>query len=480
MVLAEHYEIDLRLAPQENDSPDYGGDIAVDCRLTVRNAGDEPVEHLSFLLYRLLELDGVWNDDGEPLPIAQRVVGMDDAPRLQALQVQVTLPAPLPSRATTCLRLCYGGPICGYTEVWPYVHDRVGYDYTLLRLDVLWYPVPIRGLADINRLLANPFDYEVRVQSPYGLVAVTGGEMVGRCTIRQGSRQAVRQGSRQAVTWRSCLPNWRIDVAAAPFCELSAQDAGGHFAVYALSEDEAAATLVLDAMRHTAQLCADWFLPLDPPRSLTIVEIPAGWGGQVSPSLILQPAEAFDLDAGRPLADLYVTSLFRVAHEVAHLWNAASGEEVTSRWLDEGFAHYVETLVLRQIAGHEAYEARLAALRGYFMRGGDLALTTPLLYGGQFPDVTQHLARGKGPWVLAVLHVLLGDDDFFAVVREFLRRHAPWTTRPATLPDFARVAQEVSGRDLTAFFDDWFYGTASSQLLAQSLSLAEIAACYAG
>jgi hypothetical protein len=61
----------------------------------------------------------------------------------------------------------------------------------------------------------------------------------------------------------------------------------------------------------------------------------------------------------------------------------------------------------------------------------------------------------KGAWVLSMLRFVLGEDDFFDSLRGWASQHA---YESATTEDFEAVCEQVSGRDLSWFFQEWIYG----------------------
>ena len=69
--------------------------------------------------------------------------------------------------------------------------------------------------------------------------------------------------------------------------------------------------------------------------------------------------------------------------------------------------------------------------------------------------------KNRGGATLHALRLTVGDDDFFAILQEYVRRFGGGT---ATTPDFIAVAEEVSGQDLGQFFDDWLFGAAAPPL----------------
>ena len=58
----------------------------------------------------------------------------------------------------------------------------------------------------------------------------------------------------------------------------------------------------------------------------------------------------------------------------------------------------------------------------------------------------------RGAATLHALRVKVGDEAFFAASREWLTRYDDST---ASTDDFEAVFEEVSGQDLTTFFDVW-------------------------
>jgi len=60
----------------------------------------------------------------------------------------------------------------------------------------------------------------------------------------------------------------------------------------------------------------------------------------------------------------------------------------------------------------------------------------------------------KGAWVLHMLRGVIGDETFFGVLEAYRDRFEYLT---ATTEDFQGVAEEVWGRDLGWFFDQWVY-----------------------
>ena len=142
------------------------------------------------------------------------------------------------------------------------------------------------------------------------------------------------------------------------------------------------------------------------------------------------------------------TDMFQ-SHELAHQWfgdavTPAAWEDV---WLNESFATYGQWLWLDH-AGLGSIET--AAGQALQVRQGPGVPTGT-------PDVTSLFGYDSYEGGAVVLHALrheIGDDAFFTLLRRWVGENAG-TSR--TTRDFIALAEEIAGRDLTAFFDTWLY-----------------------
>lgn len=142
-----------------------------------------------------------------------------------------------------------------------------------------------------------------------------------------------------------------------------------------------------------------------------------------------------------------------IAHELGHQW---FGDLITCAdfghiWLNEGFATWTEAYWLEQSQGMAAYHAEMAAAR--YLGPGSIFVEDPSNFYAIFDYNLSYL---KASWVPHMLRHILGDDDFFAALQLY---RATYGYGSATTEDFQAVLEEVSGRDLAAFFQQWIYGT---------------------
>jgi Peptidase family M1 domain len=141
-----------------------------------------------------------------------------------------------------------------------------------------------------------------------------------------------------------------------------------------------------------------------------------------------------------------------VVHELAHQWYGDSLAVAAWRhiWLNEGFATYAQWLWSeREDLGtaQEIFEA---------------------WYGIPANDPFWHLRIGdpgperlfdgavyiRGAMTLHRLRVLLGDRDFFRILRQWARSQAGGNVKTS---EFVALSERISGRSLDAFFERWLF-----------------------
>lgn len=139
-----------------------------------------------------------------------------------------------------------------------------------------------------------------------------------------------------------------------------------------------------------------------------------------------------------------------VVHELAHQWygNTVSLKSWQDIWLNEGFATYAEWLALELRYGPERAE-RARTTQERAIRGS--RRETPLAYplNSQMYDSDSYV---KGAWVVHMLREELGSTVFFELLRQWAIEYADY---PVTTWDFFRLAEQLSGHDLTQFRRQW-------------------------
>ncbi len=154
----------------------------------------------------------------------------------------------------------------------------------------------------------------------------------------------------------------------------------------------------------------------------------------------------------------YVTDSWRYVyvHELAHHWfgdavTCASWQDI---WLNEGFATYSEALYaewagyLGNPPGMESYHEYMATKQ--YTGGGTVFLTDTT----DASTIFSAIVYDKGAWILHMLRHIVGDDMFFTILKEYAN-NVRWKYGAVRTEDFRSVCEEVSGMDLSRFFDQW-------------------------
>lgn len=146
-----------------------------------------------------------------------------------------------------------------------------------------------------------------------------------------------------------------------------------------------------------------------------------------------------------------------IAHELAHQWY---GDMITCKdwhniWLNEGFATYSEALYFEAVNGTAGYYQRINNL----MNAARNAVGS--IYVHDISDVwnifNYNRTYAKAAIVLHMLRGIVGDSTFFNILRTYAW-HPSVSYGVAVTEDFQAIAENVTGLDLSYFFQQWIYG----------------------
>ena len=451
-VAATTYELSLVV--------DYGAKtIAASCMLTATNWSHDLVGYVPIVLHPSLTVEAITDEKGRPLPFTQGVVPSKGHATKTVNYVDIRLPRPVQPGQSASVSLHYGGLLSGYAdEGMLYLKDHVGDDFTIIRTDALGYPqisyaTETSQRRSVMRHFGKGFDYSIEVTVPDNLVVANGGALVG----------TTRKDGLATYVYKNIKPAWRMDICIADYEVHEGKTAG--LRVFYFRNHERGASRVYEAAEGSIRLFTDWFGPLDDWRGFAVIEVPEGYGSQADVTCVLQTADAFTGE----LHELY--------HEISHFWNPRPLDDAPSRFETEGLACFLEYLVAEKLENRpglldKGVEAKRNEFRMRCGQNGKFKTVAMCDYGKA--GLTDG-SYSKGMVALYVLYRLVGEDGLLQIIREFRGRHA---TKGATLADFVDVAEEVSSRNLTKFFEDWVYGAKSSEYVVNETPVADIVARY--
>jgi aminopeptidase N len=143
-----------------------------------------------------------------------------------------------------------------------------------------------------------------------------------------------------------------------------------------------------------------------------------------------------------------------VAHETAHQW---FGDSVTESdwddvWLSEGFATYFALLAAEHEDGRDAFVAGLKRSRATVFQTEQRQPGVAVVQTQPWKGIPSPIVYQKGAWTLHMLRGRMGDEKFWAGIREYYRRYRDAN---ASTADFRKVMEQTSGAELGWFFGQW-------------------------
>ncbi len=444
------YELDIKV--------DYAAKkIFGRCHLTVNNPTEDPISEIPLLLYRLLKVTAITDEQGSAIPYQQQILSFEDWEQIQVNYTEVRLPIPLPSGQSITMSIVYEGFLFGYSdEGWMYVKDHIDEEFTFMRWDGFGYPVVGYPSFQVNRKagLGN-FDYTLSVTVPEDLVVANGGKLSGKSTI----------DGQTTYTYTNLKPAWRLDMPIASFGIL--EDKQNNLKIFHLPQDKDNASIILEAMKKSLQLYTNWFGPADDFQGFTIIEVPEGYGSQADITSILQTADTFQKRDN-------LTALY---HEIAHIWSVRHNDPLPTRFESEGLAMFLQYLVQERLDNKpdallKGYERLSDRFRQQCERNPKCKDVPIIEYGNE--DLTD-LSYTKGMLFFYLLYNLMGEEDFLNAAGSFYQKHKH---TGATSEEFLNHVKQHSEQNLDRLYKEWVYGTESSQLVLDKVPFEKIIQRY--
>ncbi|MEU3978935.1 M1 family metallopeptidase [Streptomyces sp. NPDC026672] len=281
--------------------------------------------------------------------------------------------------------------------------------------------------------------YDVSVAVPDGTQVISNGTLQPTVSKLGWTRWSWRENKPQA-TYLTTLAVGKFDIT-------TGTSEGGVPVVNAysadLGENDGAARASVERTGELVDWLSGWFGPY-----------PFGSAGGYVPNTTTSYAletQTRVFYSPRQFAKGSNTSV--VVHELAHQWygDSVSVKGWKDIWLNEGFASYAQWLWSEHEGEGTAQEL---ADYTYASHPADDPFWT-VKPGDPGPDHQFDAAvYDRGALALQALRNEIGDDAFFAILKGWPRQHAYGN---ASVADFERYAEQVSGRPLAALFDTWLF-----------------------
>ncbi|MFM2069923.1 MAG: hypothetical protein RLZZ623_186 [Actinomycetota bacterium] len=213
-----------------------------------------------------------------------------------------------------------------------------------------------------------------------------------------------------------------------------------------LTADHALMQPFLDSIAEEIDFFDDWFGPY--PLAQYGIAITDSAGGLAMETQGRSMFSRDDLLSG----ELGYIEQLLLSHELSHQWfgDAVTPAEWSDIWLNESFATYAQWMWLEHVGLSSVQQEADSALDG--RQDGIGEPTGSPSVDGMFG----FNSYDGGAIVLHALRMTIGDDDFFKVLQTWVSDNVGQSRFTS---DFIALAERISGRDLTALFDDWLYAT---------------------
>jgi len=294
---------------------------------------------------------------------------------------------------------------------------------TFLGDSAYWYPVPSRI----------PAARSIKVAAPAGTEAVSFGRRVSRGT----------QGGVTRSHWEEARPVGALSLCAGPYRVEDRKVGAIELHSYLYPDNAALASRYLVAAARYLSFYSDLFGPY-PFEKFAVVEnfFQTGYG---FPSFTLLGGAVIRLP-------FIVDTSF--PHEIAHSWwgNGIGVDPREGNWC-EGLVTYLADYLLKErrsaAEGRDYREQLLIDYASLVKPGADFPLKD---FESRSDPASRAIGYGKGAMVFHMVRTRIGDDAFFAALRQVAREHV---YRTASWSDFVRAFSRSAGRDLGPFMNQW-------------------------
>lgn len=379
---------------------------------------------VSFELNPALNLSKVVDEDGRQIPASR---GGD-------MIVRLSLPDMLRKGKVAGLTFIYDGKLSGTEEspVFGIKFAAIHPEYAYMMYPARWFPV--------NDYTADRFSSDMKITVPAGFKVVANDS---------GMPEAAPAGM-AAFRFKFDKPSFPGNFAVVRG-EAKPISVGGVTTFFYMRQSGDMAQPYGEEFSKAITYFTDLF-GLPPKRNLIVVETEEGTPkGYCGPGIVFLSPQAIGKKVDISL----------VADQVSRQWwgNFVSPSTRNHMWIENGLARYSDLLYTKQVNGDGAFDV---AMKDNYIAA--LTVEQPqLIQSARLEDYSPEFwaaTAGKGSAVLNMLRGVMGDDNFFKLLKAFPEKY-PWGS--ANTDDFHKLAEQIHGDSLNWFFIEWIESTGAPE-----------------
>lgn len=353
-----------------------------------------------------------------------------------------------------------------FTVMIPHAYGRFGWHENIIALSRFY---PILFVLDKNGWNHHPFypyhrpffsdaaEYTVRLTVPANQNVIHSGQRENETQNTDGTK---------TISISTSSPIREFSLALSPDYRMVETSVGAvKIKSFYLPGDDRHAQEALSIAKDVVEFYTQQFGPY-PYEEFSIAPVYLGYGGEQMSNMIFIDTRVYQLPQ---FLSRYFD--FLISHETGHQWfyNVVGVDGFKEMWLEEGVNSYFNLQYLENKYGRDATIVELPEALNWllpnfsFRRGRDyrykiIARTTwdqPVT--GELSSFTEpasifSITYGKGSMVVSMLRHLVTEETFRRI---FTRVFREYKFKNISTQDFVTICQQESGRDLTAFFDQW-------------------------
>ncbi|MBO0858138.1 MAG: M1 family peptidase [Chloracidobacterium sp.] len=292
----------------------------------------------------------------------------------------------------------------------------------------------------------HPYDkatVEFLVTAPARLDVIANGRLIEKTSLQNGYTLTHWSEATPISTYCMVIGATEFSIIDVGTLERAGGDVGLFY--YLFPKDRDNGLKGYGRMKQIVEFFSNLIGPY-PYEKLALVQSSTRYGGMENSSSIFLAESLFSEDTN--------------AHEIAHQWFGDSVTEADWRhlWLSEGFATYFGHLFFERADGRDKFIRLMRAdkeeyIKSYKSQGA----AAPPIYDPSITDLMKLLNANnyqKGGWTLHMLRHVMGDEKFFAGVRDY---YQTYRDRNALTDDLRKVMEFHYGRPLDWFFKQWIF-----------------------